>query len=347
MPCLTRESGTHNDHQAIRGSNRERSRGVKDVNQSDSRDTLVGQSEEKTDAVQRQVTLANQGAQGTVMPRTSVWKRFRRHTLAVIGLITITILAVLSFGAPILAQNSPNATDLMSISQAPSSDYWLGTDATGRDVFSRLLYAGRISLSVGIAVVVISLIIGLTLGAISGYFGGFTDASIMRFVDVVLSFPSVLIIITLISMLGPSLFNLILVMGLLNWPPITRLLRAEFLSLRERDYVLAARSIGANGTQLVVRHMLPNAMAPIIVAATFGVASAILLEAGLSFLGLGVQVPTPSWGNMLTAAQSLSVLDSMPWLWIPPGIMIALAVLAINFIGDGLRDALDPRMRSR
>lgn len=324
---------------------------MKNVNQSESNERSTAQRQNqdqaKADAVERQVTLASQGATGQVKPRTSVWKRFRRHTLALIGLITLTILAVLSFGAPILAQNSPNATDLMSISQAPSADYWLGTDATGRDVYARLLYAGRISLSVGVAVVVISLVIGLTLGAISGYFGGFTDASIMRFVDVVLSFPSVLIIITLISLLGPSLFNLILVMGLLNWPPITRLLRAEFLSLRERDYVLAARSIGASGTRLVTLHMLPNAMAPIIVAATFGVASAILLEAGLSFLGLGVQVPTPSWGNMLTAAQSLTVMDSMPWLWIPPGIMIALAVLAINFIGDGLRDALDPRMRSR
>jgi peptide/nickel transport system permease protein len=320
---------------------------VKNVNESESNQAQVDQGQEKSDAVSRQVTLASEGALGTVKPRTSVWKRFRRHTLAMIGLVTLTILAILSFGAPILAQNSPNATDLMSISQSPSSEYWLGTDATGRDVFARLLYAGRVSLSVGVSVVIISLVVGLTLGAISGYFGGFTDASIMRFVDVVLSFPSVLIIITLISMLGPSLFNLILVMGLLNWPPITRLLRAEFLSLRERDYVLAARSIGAPGSRLILHHMLPNAMAPIIVAATFGVASAILLEAGLSFLGLGVQVPTPSWGNMLTAAQSLSVLDSMPWLWIPPGIMIALAVLAINFIGDGLRDALDPRMRSR
>ena len=264
-----------------------------------------------------------------------------------IGLVTLAILAALSFGAPIIAQNSPYSTDLTSISQAPDSHYWLGTDATGRDVFARLLYAGRVSLSVGVTVVLISLVVGMTLGAISGYFGGITDASIMRFVDVVLSFPSVLIIITLIAMLGPNLFNLILVMGLLNWPPITRLLRAEFLSLRERDYVLAARSLGAPGARLVVRHMMPNAMAPIIVAATFGVASAILLEAGLSFLGLGVQMPTPSWGNMLSSAQSLSVLDRMPWLWIPPGIMIALAVLAINFIGDGLRDALDPRMRSR
>ena len=320
---------------------------MKNVSNRDANDASLNQQQGHTAAVQRQVSLAGVGAQAAVKPRTSVWKRFRRHTLALIGLVTIVILAVLSLAAPVLTQQSPYSTDLQSISQSPSSTYWLGTDATGRDVFSRMLYAGRVSLSVGVSVVLISLVVGMSLGAVAGYFGGFTDAAIMRFVDVVLSFPSVLIIITLIAMLGPSLFNLILVMGLLNWPPITRLLRADFLSLRERDYVLAARSIGAPAGRLVIRHMLPNAMAPIIVAATFGVASAILLEAGLSFLGLGVQMPTPSWGNMLSSAQSLTVLDRMPWLWIPPGIMIALAVLAINFIGDGLRDALDPRMRSR
>jgi peptide/nickel transport system permease protein len=311
-------------------------------------DSTKNKGQESLAVTQRRNALAQEGAGGSpVQSRTSVWKRFRRHSLAVIGLVTIVVLSVIALGAPLIAQNSPSATDLMSISQSPSSDYWLGTDATGRDTFSRLVYAGQISLLVGISVVLISLLVGLPLGALSGYFGGFTDAVIMRFVDVVLSFPGVLIIITLIAMLGPSLFNLIVVMGLLNWPPITRLLRADFLSLRERDFTLAARAVGVPNARIVARHLLPNAMAPIIVAATFGVASAILLEAGLSFLGLGVQAPTPSWGNMLSSAQTLSVLEGQPWLWVPPGIMIALAVLAINFIGDGLRDALDPRMRSR
>jgi peptide/nickel transport system permease protein len=164
----------------------------------------------------------------------------------------------------------------------------------------------------------------------------------MRLADIVLSFPSLILIITVVSVLGPSIYNIMLVIGLLGWPPIARIVRGMFLSLREREFILASRTVGVPNARIIFRHMLPNALAPVIVAATFGMANAILLEAGLSFLGLGVQPPTPSWGNMLTDAQSLTVLESMPWLWIPPGTMIALAVLSINFIGDGLRDALDP-----
>jgi peptide/nickel transport system permease protein len=164
----------------------------------------------------------------------------------------------------------------------------------------------------------------------------------MRLADIVLSFPALILIITVVSVLGPSIYNIMLVIGLLGWPPIARIVRALFLSLREREFVMASRTVGVSNAGIIFRHMLPNAVAPVIVAATFGIANAILLEAGLSFLGLGVQPPTPSWGNMLKDAQSLTVLESMPWLWIPPGTMIALAVLSINFIGDGLRDALDP-----
>jgi peptide/nickel transport system permease protein len=279
--------------------------------------------------------------------RASLWRRFRRHRLALAGLIILTSLAVLSIAAPVFVPHTPYAIDLQAVEQGPSSDHWVGTDDAGRDVLSRLLHAGRISLTVGVVVVAIALFIGMSLGATAGYFGGWADSVLMRFVDVVLAFPPILIVITIVSILGPSLFNLIFVMGLLSWPPIARLLRAEFLSLRERDFTMAARAVGVPGSRIVLRHLLPNAMAPIIVAATFGVATAILLEAGLSFLGLGVQRPTPSWGNMLAAAQSMTVLDRMPWLWVPPGMMIALAVLAINFLGDGLRDALDPRMTHR
>jgi peptide/nickel transport system permease protein len=279
--------------------------------------------------------------------RASLWRRFRRHRLALAGLIILTSLAVLSIAAPVFVPHTPYAIDLQAVEQGPSSDHWVGTDDAGRDVLSRLLHAGRISLTVGVVVVAIALFIGMSLGANAGYFGGWADSVLMRFVDVVLAFPPILIVITIVSILGPSLFNLIFVMGLLSWPPIARLLRAEFLSLRERDFTMAARAVGVPGSRIVLRHLLPNAMAPIIVAATFGVATAILLEAGLSFLGLGVQRPTPSWGNMLAAAQSMTVLDRMPWLWVPPGMMIALAVLAINFLGDGLRDALDPRMTHR
>src|SRR5436190_246021 len=188
--------------------------------------------------------------------------------------------------------------------------------------------------------VTIYTVIGVILGSFSGFYGGLVDSVIMRLADVVLSFPSLILIITVVSVLGPSIYNIMLVIGLLGWPPIARIVRALFLSLREREFVLASRTIGVPNVRIIFRHILPNAIAPVIVAATFGMANAILLEAGLSFLGLGVQPPTPSWGNMLKDAQSLTVLESMPWLWIPPGTMIALAVLSINFIGDGLLDAM-------
>ena len=259
-----------------------------------------------------------------------------------IGMVILGLLIILAVGAPLFARSDPNRTNISLYRKGPSAGHILGNDTSGRDVWSRLLRAGRISLSVGLVAVTIYTTIGLLLGALAGYYGGWVDSVIMRFADIVLSFPSLIIIITVVSILGPSVWNVMLVIGLLGWPPIARILRGQFLSLRERDFVLASRTIGTPNGRIIVRHLLPNALAPIIVAATFGMASAILLEAGLSFLGLGVQPPTASWGNMLSDAQSLTVLESMPWLWIPPGMMIALAVLSINFIGDGLRDALDP-----
>ncbi|MGH2534825.1 MAG: oligopeptide ABC transporter permease [Thermomicrobiales bacterium] len=277
----------------------------------------------------------------------TVWRRFRRHRLAVIGTTILAILTIGAIFAPLIAQHGPYAIDLSAYRIGPTSDHILGTDSAGRDVFSRLLHAGRVSLSVGLVAVSIYTAIGIVLGALAGFYGGWVDSTIMRLADVFLSFPSLIIIITMASVLGPSIYNVMLAIGLLGWPPIARLLRGELLSLREREFILAARSIGSPPASLIFRHLLPNAMAPVIVAATFGIAYAILIEAGLSFLGLGVQPPTPSWGNMLTDAQSLTVLEGMPWLWLPPGAMIALAVLSINFIGDGLRDALDPYLHHR
>jgi peptide/nickel transport system permease protein len=278
---------------------------------------------------------------------TGVWRRFRRHRLAVIGATILLLLAIGALGAPVIASHDPYAIDLRSYRAGPSRDHILGTDSAGRDVFSRLLHAGRVSLSVGLVAVSIYTAIGVLLGALAGFYGGWVDSLVMRLADVFLSFPSLIIIITLASVLGPSIYNVMLAIGLLGWPPIARLLRGELLSLREREFILGARASGCGAARLIFRHLLPNAMAPVIVAATFGIAYAILIEAGLSFLGLGVQPPTPSWGNMLTDAQSLTVLESMPWLWLPPGVMIALAVLSINFIGDGLRDALDPYLHHR
>ncbi len=264
-----------------------------------------------------------------------------------IGLTILLVLVAVSIFAPLITQYSPSAIDLKAYRLGPNSDHWLGTDTAGRDVFTRLLYAGRISLSVGLVAVSIYTVIGVVLGALAGHFGGWVDSVIMRLADVVLSFPSLIIIITLAAVLGPSIYNVMLAIGLLGWPPIARLLRGQLLSLRETEFVIGARAVGCSDGRLIFRHMLPNAMAPVLVAATFGIAYAILIEAGLSFLGLGVQPPTPSWGNMLTDAQQLTVLESMPWLWLPPGLMIALAVLSINFIGDGLRDALDPYLQNR
>jgi peptide/nickel transport system permease protein len=252
-------------------------------------------------------------------------------------------LIFVSVAAPLLTPYSPNELDLRSIRQPPSAAHWLGTDGTGRDVLTRLLYAGRISLSVGLVSVSISMVIGVIIGSISGYAGGKVDMLLMRLTDMVMTFPSLVIIITVAAAMGPSVYNAMLVIGLLTWPSIARLVRGQFLSLREQQFVRAARSIGVANWEIVFKHIFPNTVSSIVVAITFGVATAILLEASLSFLGLGVQAPTPSWGNMLRDAQSLNILEGMPWMWLPPGLMIALAVLSINFIGDGLRDALDPR----
>ncbi|MDQ3780559.1 MAG: ABC transporter permease [Chloroflexota bacterium] len=286
----------------------------------------------------------SEGSEPTARRRRGVWSRFRQHRLALAGTLLLVVLTLSAIAAPLLTGYPPNAIDLLALQQPPSSRHWLGTDAAGRDILSRLLYAGRVSLSVGLVAVSIYVVTGVILGGIAGFYGGWVESIVMRLADMVLSFPAIVLIITIVSVLGPSIYNVMLVIGLLGWPPIARLVRGDFLSLREREFVLAARAIGAPNGRIIFQHVMPNAAAPVIVAATFGIAQAILLEAGLSFLGLGVQPPTSSWGNMLKDAQSITVLESMPWLWLPPGAMIALAVLSINFLGDGLRDALDPHL---
>jgi peptide/nickel transport system permease protein len=295
-------------------------------------------------AATRHETLARVAAQ-TPRRNATVWSSFRRHKLAVVGMAVLLAMAIIAIAAPLLAPHAPNAISLANYRKPPSAEYLLGTDAQGRDVLSRLMYAARISLSVGIVAVGIYVVIGTVLGGLAGFFGGWIDGLIMRLADMVLSFPSIIVIITIVSILGPSIINVMLVIGFMGWPPIARLVRGEFLTLRERDFVVASRATGAGDGRIIFRHVLPNATTPVIVNATFGMAQAILLEAGLSFLGLGVQPPTASWGNMLNGAQSITTLEEMPWLWLPPGITIVVAVLAINFVGDGFRDALDPRSR--
>lgn len=272
------------------------------------------------------------------------WRRFRRHRMAIVGSLVLLALAAVSIAAPWVAPQDPNATT-PAFEQPPSAQHWLGTDGIGRDVLSRLIWGGRISLTVGLVAVSIAVGIGTLVGSLAGFFGGWVDNVLMRLVDIVLSFPSLVLLIVVASILPPSIYSTMAVIGLLSWPGTARLVRGEFLSLREREFVEAARASGAGRARIIFGHMLPNALAPVVVAATFGVADAILTESALSFLGLGVRPPTPSWGNMLSEALAYRVLVLEPWLWIPPGVMIFLAVVSINLVGDALRDALDPRLK--
>jgi len=282
----------------------------------------------------------------TRSPGRMALRRFFRHRLALLGLTILVVIALLSFAAPLIAPTDPFRVDLAFFRKPPGPGHPLGTDSAGRDVLSRLLYAGQVSLSVGLAAAFMSTSIGLLLGSLAGTYGGWIDTLIMRLTDVVLSFPALVVIITIVALVGPSRETVILGIGLFYWPTACRIVRGLSLSLREQDFVTAARALGASTRQVILRHMVPSVLSPLTVTGTFAVAQAILLEAALSFLGLGVRPPQPSWGNMLNEAQSLTILETMPWLWLPPGLAIAITVLAINFIGDGLRDALDPRQRA-
>lgn len=272
-----------------------------------------------------------------------VWKRFCRNKLAVVGLIILVIFVLAAVFAPFLTPYDPNRSNLRERNQPPSKDHPFGTDDMGRDILARTLYGGRISLSVGLVSVGISLSIGVILGAIGGYFGGWVDTLIMRIADIFYSFPFLILAITISAIFGPSIYNTMIILGVLSWPGPARLLRAEFLKLKTTDFVSAATALGAKPGRVMFRHILPNAFSPLLVSATLQVASSILSEAGLSFLGLGVPPPAPSWGNMLNRARPLHILSGMPWMWIPPGLAVFVVVLSINFVGDGLRDAFDPR----
>ncbi len=278
-------------------------------------------------------------------PGRRAFTRFLRHKLAVGStlFIIVVILGVFPL-ASVIAPISPVRTNLREVRQPPSAAHILGTDLIGRDVWSRLIYGGRVSIAVGLAAVTIFMSIGTLLGSIAGYYGGKFDVVIMRITDTVMAFPVLVILISIVAIIGPGIFNAMMAIGLISWTGIARLVRGQILSVRAMDFILAAEAVGIPQGRILRRHILPSVMAPIIVAGSFGIAGAILTEAGLSFLGLGVQIPTPSWGNMLNEAQSIELIESFPWLWLPPGLMISLCVLAINFIGDGLRDALDPRM---
>lgn len=273
--------------------------------------------------------------------------KFLQNRLAVLGLIILVVVILSAIFAPWIAQHDPNFQNLRARLQAPSTEYWMGTDHLGRDVFSRILYAGRVSLFVGFSAMLGAVAIGTTLGALAGYHGGKVDAFIMRLVDVVISFPNIFLLITIVAVFQPTLDKLIMIFALLSWTGTARLVRGEFLTLKQREYVLAARTMGMSNIRIIFGQILPNAMGPIIVAATLAIGGFILAESVLSFLGLGVQPPTATWGNMLTNAQSVRIFREAWWYPTFPGLMILITVLSFNFIGDGLRDALDPRVIRR
>ena len=281
--------------------------------------------------------------QEAISPGAMAWRRFRRHKLAVIGACVLAVIVIVAVLAPVIAPHDPNSIDLNLSYVSPSGSHLLGTDISGRDLLSRLIFASRISVSVGLVSVSIYVAIAIAIGGISGYYGGLVDSILMRFTDTMLSFPTLMMIFIVVSILGPSIFNVMLVIGVFGWPGLARVIRGQFLQIRGMDYVLSARSVGVHSSRIILRHILPNAIGPVIVWATFGMAGAIMFEASLSFLGLGVQPPQASWGNMLVDAQRLKIIRDLPWVWVPPGLAVVIMVLSINFMGDGLRDALDPR----
>jgi len=272
-------------------------------------------------------------------------KKFFQNKMAVLGLIVIILFVILSVFAPLFTKLDPNQTDLLNIRGCPNAEHILGTDDLGRDIFTRLLYGGRISIAVGVISMALQLAIGVTVGTLAGYFGGILDKIVMRIVDVIMCFPFFVIAIALASVLGGSMTNLVLIIGMLMWPGIARIVRSQVLVIKENEFIMGARALGLNWLEIIFSHVLPNIASSVLVASTLSVASGILMEATLSFLGLGVNPPDPSWGNMLVAAQSMSVLKNQWWMWIPAGTAVVLMVLAVNFFGDGLRDALDAKSK--
>lgn len=277
-------------------------------------------------------------------PRRLFWRRFRRHTPALLSAALLTLFVALVLLAPVIAPYEFDAIDTKQIRKPPSAAHVMGTDDLGRDLFTRILYGGRISLAIGVFSALVATLLGLMLGAVSGFYGGWADNLLMRFTDIVFTIPALPLLILLNSFAKSSVPLMVLVIGALSWMGTARAVRALVLSLKEQEFILAARALGVRDSGMLTRHIIPNTLTPVIVGATLGVGNAIITESSLSFLGLGVTPPTPSWGNMLQDAQS--TMSSAPWLTIFPGLAILVMVLCVNFLGDGLRDGLDPRLRA-
>ncbi|MGN0202972.1 MAG: ABC transporter permease [Coprococcus sp.] len=276
---------------------------------------------------------------------SEVLSKLVEHKMAMIGLFILIAEVVLVIVLPFVMNLNPYDSDYTAFYAAPSSTHLLGTDAIGRDVFSRLIYGGRTSLLVGLVSTIISVLIGVPLGLIAGFFRGKAEIAIMRVADVFMSFPSIILILVLVAVIGPSVSSVTIVIGVLGWTQFARLIYANVLSVSEKEYVESARAIGTSNFKIITKYILPNSFAPILIAVTFQMASAILTESSLSFLGMGVQPPGASWGNMIYDAQSVTVLSQRLWIWMPPGISLLVTVLSINFLGDGIRDALDPKIK--
>lgn len=272
----------------------------------------------------------------------ATWRRFRKNRLSVAGASTVAVLMSVALLAPLISPYAPTAIDVHDVLSPPSIRHPLGTDDLGRDVLSRIIWGSRVSLSVGFVAVGISIAIGVVVGAMAGYYGGAVDSLLMRFVDIMLTIPTFFLILAVIAVVEPSIGTIMVVIGVTSWMGVARLVRAEFLTLKERDFVLAARASGVSNRGIMFRHILPNALSPVFVAATLGVANAVLVEAALSFLGLGVQPPNPSWGNILTVGKDN--IEVAWWLSLYPGLAILMTVLSYNLVGEGLRDSLDPRL---
>jgi len=279
-------------------------------------------------------------SQGTL--RELVWRRYRGNRFAVAGALVVLAMFLLAILAPVITPYGPNSLDAYHVLLPPSPAHWFGTDEVGRDVFTRMVYGARISLTVGFVAIGIATLIGTVVGLVSGYYGGWVDSLLMRFVDIMFCFPTFFLILAVITLREPSILNIMLIIGLTGWMGVARLVRAEVLSIRERDYVTAARAIGCSDLRIIFRHIMPNALGPVLVYATLGVSAAILTESSLSFLGIGVPPPTPSWGNILTSGKEF--LEFAWWLFLFPGLAITVTSLSYYLVGEGLRDALDPRL---
>nr|WP_019242924.1 MULTISPECIES: nickel transporter permease [Bacillus] len=277
-------------------------------------------------------------------PWQEAWRSFIKNKMALVGAIIVLFFIVVAILAPVIAPQGINEVKLSNKLQSPSADYWFGTDDFGRDIFSRVIYGARISLWVGFFSVIGSLTVGSILGIVAGYFGKWVDAIISRFFDILLAFPSILLAIAIVAVLGPSLQNALIAIAIINIPNFGRLIRSKVLSVKEEEYIMAAKAVGLSNTRILIHHVLPNSIAPIIVQGTLAIGTAIIEAAALGFLGLGAEAPNPEWGKMLSDAKPF--LTTAPWTMIFPGIAIMLTVLGFNLMGDGLRDALDPRMKN-